>query len=67
VVYKDLAIDLSPQGRKQKLELGYHLSQQIAQKQAWFSSITEYIREPNHRSLNPDQFVVKLIFTKATD
>jgi hypothetical protein len=49
------------------LELGYHLSQQIAQKQAWFSSITEYIREPNHRSLNPDQFVVKLIFTKATD
>ncbi len=67
VIYQDIAIDLQPPGREHRLELGYHLPAQIAQRQAWLSATTQYVQQPNHSRLNPDLLMVKLIFSISID
>ena len=67
VIYQNISIELQPQGREQRLELGYHLPAQIAQRQAWLSATSQYIQQPNHSALNPDHLVVKLMFSIDVD
>jgi subtilisin family serine protease len=67
VIFQTMPIELQPDGRDQRLELGYHLPTKIAQRQAWLSATSQYIYQPNHSALMPDQLVVKLMLSISTD
>ncbi|MGB2042347.1 MAG: hypothetical protein ACPHUH_09550, partial [Porticoccaceae bacterium] len=67
VIYQTVPIALQPSGREQRLELGYYLPAQVAQRQAWFSISSQYTQQPYHRARNPDQLSVKLMFSISTD
>ncbi|MGB0668590.1 MAG: S8 family peptidase [Porticoccaceae bacterium] len=67
VIYQTVPISLQPSGREQRLELGYYLPTQVAQRQAWFSISSQYTQQPYHRARNPDQLSVKLMFSISTD